>query len=917
MVPEMRKFLIAGLFCILSGPAVAQCNGLFPNQTVCGNTSGANAPPKPIPFTAVTPQNLTPQSFNASGLDTAFTGTISAGSTTLTLTHAGDFQPNQGIWVPGAGASNTAAVPTTGAATVVCTASCTNTLTYKLVGRDAAGGQSAASGAITAASSASVANMKYSRDPIYNNRNTIAFSCGANDIDVVIYRAGDPNPNNNGPAAIVPCADASFIDVGQPTLQSRDIAATAPASATPAPLLTTVVSGGTGTSLTLANAAVNAVSGISIYHDDGAALQSMFNTICNSSTQSYVIFPLGNYNTHTPLQCLPNPSGIFFAYGITLAGQGSLQFDNLQGAVPMPGSQIVYWGRGDKPLFYANGLNGSHFSDLVFNANAYAQYAVQLDNSDGTHSSSNNFFIRTKFFGANSPVSGSLFVVNNSSCSGGSSQVSELFFEGVFFEGLGVFGAPRDAFTAYCGGNTKNFQFVNTQSTWTANFAAARSGVSGTWSFIHTVAIVGDTMFLNVAPANLYVASLESESSPGARLALITGSNNNSCQATFHNVHWPDTAPTSSDNFIDVAQCNLMLFANDFGAGSNPGSQEFKINIGGLEPLGGGVGSIFSSGNFFEGSTVAQPFFLGGNRSSQIGQFPNSNGIVIKPLKMVSKGDWGGHTGSMQTFPNIDFSDGTQMADAAYIRQSISNSIATPGTALDMYGAGHIVALVDPSAPSVVVNSGTGTSTTYKVTFRTFTGQTTNMSAGTTVSGGATPNNTITVNNVPKAAWFMDVIDATGAPKIIGTVNTTQFNGAQWSFTDNNATRNAYTPPTANNTASFTIDQNISGASGAFLVATTGDTTTRHLVGANSTPVANSCAGFSLLAGSSDTAGQLIYTSATTCSITFGHAYTNAPACTITPGSAASTTEVVATSAGFTATFGTAQTAFSWMCLGL
>lgn len=83
-----------------------------------------------------------------------------------------------------------------------------------------------------------------------------------------------------------------------------------------------------------------------------------------------------------------------------------------------------------------------------------------------------------------------------------------------------------------------------------------------------------------------------------------------------------------------------------------------------------------------------------------------------------------------------------------------------------------------------------------------------------------------------------------------------------------------------------------------------------------SAPTANSCAGFALGTGSSDGQGSVTYTSATTCSITFGTAYTNAPICTITPGSAASTALVTTTTAGLAATFGTAQTAFFYHCTG-
>jgi hypothetical protein len=90
-----------------------------------------------------------------------------------------------------------------------------------------------------------------------------------------------------------------------------------------------------------------------------------------------------------------------------------------------------------------------------------------------------------------------------------------------------------------------------------------------------------------------------------------------------------------------------------------------------------------------------------------------------------------------------------------------------------------------------------------------------------------------------------------------------------------------------------------------------------HLTG-GSAPAANTCAGFALAGGASDLAGTITYTSATTCSVTFGRAYIAAPTCmanainAVTPavGSVASTTT------GFTVTFAAAQTSFAYQCFG-
>lgn len=100
---------------------------------------------------------------------------------------------------------------------------------------------------------------------------------------------------------------------------------------------------------------------------------------------------------------------------------------------------------------------------------------------------------------------------------------------------------------------------------------------------------------------------------------------------------------------------------------------------------------------------------------------------------------------------------------------------------------------------------------------------------------------------------------------------------------------------------------------GAATLAGTGN---GHIKFTSGTPTANSCAGFALSTGSSDIAGRVTFTSATSCSITFGATYTNAPFCTVTPGSAASTVFITTSTTGLAATFGTANTAMFYQCFG-
>lgn len=99
-----------------------------------------------------------------------------------------------------------------------------------------------------------------------------------------------------------------------------------------------------------------------------------------------------------------------------------------------------------------------------------------------------------------------------------------------------------------------------------------------------------------------------------------------------------------------------------------------------------------------------------------------------------------------------------------------------------------------------------------------------------------------------------------------------------------------------------------------------GTATGGHLsfAGSGTAPTNNACTGFALGTGSTDIAGRVTFTSATSCAINFGTAFANAPFCNVTPGTAAtpSTVDVTTTTAVLTATFTTAQTSMMYNCFG-
>jgi hypothetical protein len=105
-----------------------------------------------------------------------------------------------------------------------------------------------------------------------------------------------------------------------------------------------------------------------------------------------------------------------------------------------------------------------------------------------------------------------------------------------------------------------------------------------------------------------------------------------------------------------------------------------------------------------------------------------------------------------------------------------------------------------------------------------------------------------------------------------------------------------------------------------FSVDGSGNIIGRHIWGGGAplTQVSTNCGGANYNDSGTDTTGKIYQTSGsvTSCQVAFSVAYVNGPWCVVTPGGAPSTSQVVTTTTGFTATFGTAQTQFYYMCMG-
>jgi hypothetical protein len=49
----MKKLLLVLALCLFTSSAFAQCNGVFPTNTACANSTGGSALPKPVPFASI------------------------------------------------------------------------------------------------------------------------------------------------------------------------------------------------------------------------------------------------------------------------------------------------------------------------------------------------------------------------------------------------------------------------------------------------------------------------------------------------------------------------------------------------------------------------------------------------------------------------------------------------------------------------------------------------------------------------------------------------------------------------------------------------------------------------------------------------------------------------------------------------
>ena len=218
------------------------------------------------------------------------TGTIGAGSASLSVASASGWSAGMGIRVAHAGAATSLTAPSAPTVTNVGTTG-TTTYSYEVIAIDAAHGYTAAS----ASGSTTTGNATLST----TNFNRISWSPVSGAALYAVYQTA-PGSYRVGIVSGQSIADFGSADSGSTNgLNSTlygdlffDIPTTAPSSAG-ADWLATTVSSISGTTFTLATAATTAATSQPISHDDTAAITTAFNAA--NATGATLYFPVGTY----------------------------------------------------------------------------------------------------------------------------------------------------------------------------------------------------------------------------------------------------------------------------------------------------------------------------------------------------------------------------------------------------------------------------------------------------------------------------------------------------------------------------------------------------------------------------------------------------------------------------------------------
>ena len=228
--------------------------------------------------------------FGASGSDLTGIAATAANRAIITLADAGDWQNGQGIVLYGAGPKATISAPTGFSVTPSTTG--TDTWEYAIATFDQYGG-------LSEASTYSITNGPSSLSNTVTNN--LAWTAVTDTAGYAIWRTQAPSGTETGYLGIVWYEETSWKDYNYPVISPpRGVPASPPTSALGQMLFTTISSGAGGITLTLADSATTAGSGLVMAHDDTTAIQAAITSVGNAGG-GVVECPQGTYCYHARL----------------------------------------------------------------------------------------------------------------------------------------------------------------------------------------------------------------------------------------------------------------------------------------------------------------------------------------------------------------------------------------------------------------------------------------------------------------------------------------------------------------------------------------------------------------------------------------------------------------------------------------
>lgn len=281
--------------------------------------------------------------FGASGSTQSTTGTISSGTSTLTLTSAIDFANGQGIRVNHAGTTFATNSPTSPSVTNVGTAGST-TYTYTIASVDFAGGIGAAIANFTTTTGNATLNATN-----YNSLSWTAPASGPTPGGYAIYGRTAGSLTLIG---FVGNGTTSFADQGQSapwpgtTGVTPDWIPTTPPGAALADWLLTIISSGGGTTtLTLAASASTNATSQAVDHDDSLAFASAISALPSTIGGTiYVPAPASKYPIGQTIILPVTKPVILIGAGRGDGAAGTTLVATGPGSVIQPASQTFFRG---------------------------------------------------------------------------------------------------------------------------------------------------------------------------------------------------------------------------------------------------------------------------------------------------------------------------------------------------------------------------------------------------------------------------------------------------------------------------------------------------------------------------------------------------------------------------------------------